>query len=80
MDYYDETRSIRISQENEDLGSGRNDTGHHVYNEGHEEVLEYLKQERLKDADMQRKRHETESKSIEVNEKLRKNLLVMFLL
>ncbi|CAA0254170.1 putative transcription factor C3H family [Arabidopsis thaliana] len=60
-----ESISTEETKENEDLGSGRNDTGHHVYNEGHEEVLEYLKQERLKDADMQRKRHETESKSIE---------------
>lgn len=72
-------KSIRISQENEDLGSGINDTGpDHVYyyNEDHEEVRQYLQQERLKDVEMRRRRHEKESRSIEktkINKKL--NLL-----
>ncbi|CAH8253880.1 unnamed protein product [Arabidopsis lyrata] len=62
-----ESKSIEETKENEDLGSGINDTGHHVYyyNQGDEEVREYLKQERLKDVEMRRRRHETESRSIE---------------
>ncbi|CAL9216689.1 unnamed protein product [Arabidopsis halleri] len=63
-----ESKSIEETKENEDLGSGINDTGpDHVYyyNEDHEEVRQYLQQERLKDVEMRRRRHETESRSIE---------------
>ncbi|XP_023632925.1 trichohyalin-like [Capsella rubella] len=62
-----ESRSTEEPKENEVLGLGTNErTGRiYYYSESHQEVLQYLREERLKDAEKQRRSHETESSSIE---------------